>query len=147
IAREMVISLERSAWTSSINLARDFSCTISDSSFNLVAVPDETLPIQAMSMQRAVKNTATLLHRDIHDGDVLMCNLAYLGNTHRGEPLFATPVFYDGELMFWTAARGHLHDIGTPSYLPSYPYAKDLYSEGLKIPPVKLYERGELNHD
>ena len=150
IAKEMVISLERSAWTSSLNLARDFSCTISDSDFNLIAVPDETLPVQSMSMQRAVKNLVAFLEesgREIYDGDVLMGNLAYLGNTHIGEPLLVSPVFYDGRPLFWAAARGHLADMGMPTYLPSYPYAKDVYSEGLKVPPVKLYERGELSTD
>ena len=147
IAREMVISLERSAWTPIISQCRDFSVTICDGSFNLIAVPDETLPVQAMSMHRAVKNTAAFFEGDISDGDVLMCNLAYLGNTHIGEPLFASPVFVDGELLFWAAARGHVADIGTPAYLPSYPYAKDVYSEGLKISPVKLYERGQLRRD
>lgn len=147
IAREMVISLERSAWTPIISQCRDFSVTICDGDFNLVAVPDETLPVQAMSMHRAVRNTAAFFEGDISDGDVLMCNLAYLGNTHIGEPLFASPVFVDDALLFWTAARGHLADIGTPAYLPSYPYAKDLYNEGLKISPVKLYERGQLRRD
>jgi N-methylhydantoinase B len=150
IAREMVLSLERSAWTSVLNLARDFSCTISDSSFNLVAVPDETLPVQAMTMQRAIRRSVEIMERsgrEIHPGDTLLMNLAYHGNTHIGEPLLMSPVFHDGELVFWAAARGHFQDIGTPTYLPSHPFAKDLYSEGLKIPPVKLYDRGELNQD
>ncbi len=147
VAQEMVISLERSAWTPIIAQCRDFSVTICDGDFNLVAVPDETLPVQAMSMHRAVKNTAAFFEGEIFDGDVLMCNLAYLGNTHIGEPLFASPVFVDEELLFWTAARGHVADIGTPVYLPSYPYAKDVYNEGLKISPIKLYERGELRRD
>ena len=147
IAKEMVISLERSAWTPIISQCRDFSVTICDGDFNLIAVPDETLPVQAMSMHRAVKNTAAFFEGDIYDGDVLLCNLAYLGNTHIGEPLLASPVFADGELLFWAAARGHVADIGTPAYLPSYPYAKDVYNEGLKISPIKLYERGQLRRD
>ena len=147
IGREMMITLERSAWTSIINLCRDFSVGIADDACNLVAVPDTALPVQAMTMQRIMKSTADFFEGEIEDGDVLMCNLAYLGNTHMGEPLLASPVFHEGELMFWSMARGHLADMGTPAYVPTYPYSKDLYSEGLKIPPIKLFERGKLRRD
>ena len=147
IGREMMITLERSAWTSIINLCRDFSVGIADDACNLVAVPDTALPVQAMTMQRIMKSTAEFFEGEIEDGDVLMCNLAYLGNTHMGEPLLASPVFHEGELMFWSMARGHLADMGTPAYVPTYPYSKDLYSEGLKIPPIKLFERGKLRKD
>ena len=147
IGHEMMITLERSAWTSIINLCRDFSVGIADDACDLVSVPDTALPIQAMTMQRIMKSTADFFEGEIEDGDVLMCNLAYLGNTHMGEPLLASPVFYEGELMFWSMARGHLADMGTPAYVPTYPYSKDLYSEGLKIPPIKLFERGKLRKD
>ena len=113
----------------------------------MVGVPDTALPCQAMTLQRIMKSTAQFFDEEIYDGDVLMCNLAYLGNTHMGEPLLASPVFHDGELMFWSMARGHLADMGTPAYVPTYPYAKDLYSEGLKIPPIKLFEKGKLRKD
>jgi N-methylhydantoinase B len=147
IGQEMMITLERSAWTSIINLCRDFSVGIADDACNLVSVPDTALPIQAMTMQRIMKSTADFFEGEIYDGDVLMCNLAYLGNTHMGEPLIASPVFHNGEMMFWSMARGHLADMGTPAYVPSYPYSKDLYSEGLKIPPIKLFEKGKLRKD
>ena len=58
IGREMMITLERSAWTSIINLCRDFSVGIADNACNLVAVPDTALPVQAMTMQRIMKSTA-----------------------------------------------------------------------------------------
>ena len=147
IGREMMITLERSAWTSIINLCRDFSVGIADDACNLVSVPDTALPVQALTMQRIMKSTADYFEGEIEDGDVLMCNLAYLGNTHMGEPLLASPVFHEGELMFWSMARGHLADMGTPAYVPTYPYSKDLYSEGLKIPPIKLFKRGKLRKD
>ena len=108
IGREMMITLERSAWTSIINLCRDFSVGIADGDCNLVGVPDTALPCQAMTLQRIMKSTADFFEDEIYDGDVLMCNLAYLGNTHMGEPLLASPVFHDGKIMFWSMARGHL---------------------------------------
>lgn len=151
ISREMAIALERSSWSSILNCARDFSTTVIDKDFNLIAVPEEILPGQAVTMQRIVKSMAEFFRKrgeKIDDGDTLLSNLALLGNLHNPEICLASPVFYEGELVFWTGARGHLGDIGTPS--PSgglYPYAKDIYSEGLKIPPVKVYAKGEQRMD
>ena len=85
IGREMMITLERLAWTLIINLCRDFSVGIADDACNLVSVPDTALPVQAMTMQRIMKSTAEFFEGEIEDGDVLMCNLAYLGNTHMGD--------------------------------------------------------------
>jgi len=145
IAKEMYLSMERSAWSFIVNTIRDFSTCIVDSKFNLLAVPDETLPIQAMTVQRLVRNMWNYFRGEVHDGDILICNLAYLGNTHIGEPTVVAPVFYSGELMFFVTARGHMMDMGAPDASSVSGYAKDFYHEGLKISPTKLYERGKLN--
>lgn len=145
IATEMYLSMERSAWSFIINTIRDFSTCIVDSKFNLLTVPAETLPIQAMTVQRLVKSEWDHFKGEVYDGDILICNLAYLGNTHMGEPTVAAPVFCNGELMFFATARGHMMDMGAPDSSSLSPYAKDFYHEGLKIPPTKLYERGKLN--
>lgn len=147
IAREMFLSMERSAWSFIINTIRDFSTCIVDSKFNLLAVPEETLPCQAMSVQRLVRSMWNHFKGEVYDGDILMCNLAYLGNTHMGEPTVAAPVFYKGELMFFVTARGHMMDMGSHDPSSNCPYAKDIYYEGLKIPPTKLYNRGKLNQE
>jgi len=147
IAKEMFIAMERSAWSFVVNTIRDFSTCIVDSKFNLLAVPEETLPIQAMTVQRVVRSMWDFFDGEVYDGDILICNLAYLGNTHMGEPTVAAPVFFKGELMFWVTARGHMLDIGAPEESSDYPYAKDLYCEGLKISPTKLYNKGELNRE
>ena len=56
IAREMAIALEYSSWSTAISICRDFSTVIVDSSFNLIAVLDKTIPGQAIGLQRLVRN-------------------------------------------------------------------------------------------
>jgi N-methylhydantoinase B len=57
------------------------------------------------------------------------------------------PVFYKGELIFWTVCKGHVTDIGGPVPAGYNPSAKELYAEGLHIPPIKLWERGKERRD
>lgn len=147
IAKEMSIALERSAWSSVIALCRDFSVVILDSQFRLITVPEEILPGQAMSLHNFVKNIAGFFEGEVHDGDVLMSNDCDIGNIHAPEIAFATPAFYDGKIVFWTAVRGHMLDMGAPIPIAVYPWAKDAYSEGLTIPPVKVYEKGRERRD
>lgn len=146
IAREMAVALERSSWSSVLNSARDFSTVIMDGDFRTVAVPEEILPGQALGLDKQVKAMADFFPGEIHDGDVLMSNLPYLGCLHMPEIGVATPVFFEGEIVFWAAVRGHQVDMGSPS--PTrYPYTRDMYGEGLKIPPIKIYEKGKARED
>lgn len=147
IAKEMSIALERSAWSSVIALCRDFSVVILDDAFRLITVPEEILPGQAMSLHNFVKNMAGSYGDDLHEGDVLMSNDCDIGNLHAAEIAFTTPVFHEGEIMFWTAVRGHMLDMGAPVPMAVYPWAKDAYQEGLTIPPVKVYEKGVQKKD
>jgi len=147
IVTEMAISVERSSWSHLLSLMRDFSVSIIDRDFQQIVVADEILPGQAVSLQRFIKNMAAFFGDNIADGDVLLSNSPYLGSLHLGEIAVASPVFYRGELLFWTAVRGHMIDMGSPAPASTYPYTRDLYSEGLKIPPVKLYEGGKLRKD
>jgi N-methylhydantoinase B len=56
-------------------------------------------------------------------------------------------VFYKGQLVFWTVCKGHLTDIGGPVPAGYNPAAKEIYAEGLRIPPVKLWEKGKPRKD
>src|SRR5690606_39895516 len=56
-------------------------------------------------------------------------------------------VFYEGELVFWTVCKGHLTDIGGPVPAGYNPNATEIYAEGLRIPPVKLWDKGKSRDD
>src|SRR3954453_10504428 len=146
IASEMTITLERSAWTSILALSRDFSCAIYDAVPRQIAMYD-ALPIHTTSMQLAVGEIANVFESHVEDGDVFLCNSPYSKNTHVGDLVTAAPVFSSGELRFWSVTKGHQMDTG--AFVPSSvtASARNIWQEGLQIPPLKLVEAGERRQD
>lgn len=149
VVEEMSLTFERSAWSSIIAEARDFSCAIYDASDppNALCVFDG-LPMHVNGQPVALAEVARFFgSNDLYEGDIILVNSAYWGNTHIGDFVVATPVFHDGDHVFWAAATGHVMDVGS-AYNTSVPIqAADTFAEGLQISPLKLYERGVLRKD
>lgn len=146
IVEEMTRVLEKSAWTSILALAHDYSCAIYDAVPRQVSMYD-ALPIHTASLHIAVKEIAEAFDGEINPGDVFLFNDPYSGNTHVGDFVTAAPVFSDGRLVFWSVTKGHQMDTG--AYIPSSVVASaaDIYQEGITIPPMKMVEGGELRQD
>lgn len=86
----------------------------------------------------------------VEEGDVFLTNDPYLCNgavSHLPDWLVLMPIFKDGRLINYSAMFGHMSDVGgkVPGSLPTD--ARTIWEEGIRIPPVKLYRRGELNAD
>ena len=111
IADEMTLTMEKTAWTSILALARDYSCAIYDSQARQVCMMD-AIPVHCNSMHVVLKEIARTFEGDIHDGDVIVCNDPYSGNTHVGDFVTACPVFHKGKHMFWSMTKGHQLDCG-----------------------------------
>ena len=146
IANEMTLTMEKTAWTSVIALARDFSCAIYDAKARQICMMD-ALPIHTNSLHVVLQEIARVFGDDIHDGDVIACNHAYSGNTHIGDFVTACPVFHKGKHMFWTVTKGHQLDVGAfvPSSVPAP--AENIWQEGLQLPPIKFYDKGKRCDD
>lgn len=146
IVKEMTTTLEQTAHTSILALARDFSCAIYDRDARQVAVHDG-LPIHTTSMDMVLRGITSAFESDVHDGDVFLCNDPQYGNTHIGDLVTARPVFVAGELVFWAVTRGHQMDTGAfvPSSVSAAP--RDVWQEGLTIPPTRLRSKGSLETD
>jgi N-methylhydantoinase B len=146
ICDEMSRTIEKTAWTSILALSRDFSCAIYDRQARQVCMMD-ALPIHTNSMQVVIKEMIRTFEGDVHEGDVIVCNDPYSGNTHVGDLVTATPVFHKGEHMFWSITKGHQLDCGAfvPTSVPAT--AKDVWQEGLHLPPIKFYNKGEPCQD
>ena len=84
IANEMTLTMEKTSWTSIIGLARDFSCAIYDAKARQICMMD-ALPIHTNSMHVVLREIARVFEGDIHEGDVIVCNDPYSGNTHVGD--------------------------------------------------------------
>jgi N-methylhydantoinase B len=100
IAQEMTLTLEYTAWTSILALARDFSCAIFDGKARQVCMAD-ALPIHTNSMHVVLREMARVFENDLNEGDVIVCNDPYSGNTHVGDVVTACPVFHEGRHLFW----------------------------------------------
>lgn len=146
IAHEMTLTLEYTAWTSILALARDYSCAIYDAVPRQICMFD-ALPIHTTSMHHVLAEIHQAFEGQVHEGDVYMCNAPYRGNTHVGDVVTAEPVFVDGQHLFWSVTKGHQLDVG--ALIPSsiVPAAKDVWQEGLHIPPLKIHDRGVPRED
>ncbi len=144
--REMTLALEKTARSSVFNLAHDYSNALFNHTPEMI-MQGQDIPIHLGSLIPAMKAVAGYFGDDIHPGDVIMHNdPAYMGS-HMIDTCMYKPVFYKGELVFWTVCKGHLTDIGGPVPAGYNPDAKEIFAEGLRIPPVKIYSKGERRYD
>ncbi len=146
IAREMTLTLEYTSWTSILALARDFSCAIYDNKGRQVCMQD-ALPVHTNSLHVILGSMVKAFDGKVYDGDVIVSNDPYSGNTHVGDFVTACPVFYKGEHMFWAVTKGHQLDCGAYQPTSVAPSAQNVWQEALQLPPIKFYERGEPRQD
>lgn len=144
--REMTLSLEKTARSSVFNLAHDYSTALFNAKPEMI-LQGQDIPIHLGSLIPAMKSVAQFFGDDIHDGDLILHNDPAYGGSHAIDTCLYKPVFYKGELVYWTVCKGHLTDIGGPVPAGYNPNAKDIYSECLRIPPVKIWDRGTPRRD
>ena len=139
-AEEMKIVLARTAYSPLLKVAGDYSCGIFDVQGNMVAQgPD--LPIHLGSMPDAVRAVVKAFP-DVAPGDVFIHNDPYHGGSHLPDVNVVSPAFHGGTLLGFGCVRAHWPDIGsaTPG---SYGAVTEIYGEGLRLPPVRLYRDGK----
>ncbi|BCH20604.1 methylhydantoinase [Mesorhizobium sp. L-8-10] len=150
IADEMDATLFRSAFNPIIAEAHDASHGIYDAITGETLVQGKSgLPIFVGVMAFAVKAVIGKAARQggVHEGDVWIFNDPYEGGTHLSDFRLVKPVFRDGNLFCFLASVGHWHDVGGNVPGNYNPAATECFQEGMLIPPVKLYDRGEFRQD
>src|SRR5690242_16601779 len=144
VAEEMGVALRRTAFSPNIKERRDYSCAVFDATGRVIAQGDH-MPVHLGSMPMAV---AAALHEiKFAPGDVVAVNDPFAGGTHLPDVTLVMPVVVKGtRILFYIANRAHHADIGgaTPG---SMGLATDIYGEGIRIPPIRLVRKGELDHD
>jgi N-methylhydantoinase B len=108
---------------------------------------DEHLPLMAFSLAPGCQYLMGAFGDDIHDGDVFIHNDVWANNIQHADTGFYVPLFLDGELVAWTACRGHWVDIGGAVRGTSNPEATEVFQEALRIPPTKIVDRGVERRD
>jgi N-methylhydantoinase B len=155
IADEMGTVLRRASYSPNIKERRDFSCALFDARGQMIAQAAH-IPVHLGSMPLSVKAAVEHFVGDLHPGDVVVLNDPFRGGTHLPDITMVSPVFFPQfpgkqvgnvkEVLGFVASRAHHADVGgmTPG---SMPVAREIYQEGLIIPPVKLVHGGEMDPD
>ena len=145
VADQMGATLANTSWSVNIKERLDFSCAIFDRNGDLVANAPH-VPVHLGSMAESIK-TVMEQNPDVKDGDAFMLNSPYNGGTHLPDVTVVTPVFVEGQPVFWMGSRGHHADIGgrTPGSAP--PDSTHIDEEGVLIDNIRLVHGGQFLED
>src|SRR5215471_14888520 len=166
IAEEMGAALKRTAFSPNIKERRDYSCAVFDAAGEAIAMGDH-MPVHLGSMPMSVRAAVDML--SFAPGDVAMLNDPFCGGTHLPDVTLVAPVFIERSARkkvtarrvakdrlairsrplapdFFVASRAHHADIGG-AFAGSMGPCREIYQEGLRIPPVQLLKGGALQRD
>lgn len=161
IAEEMGAALRRTAFSPNIKERRDYSCAIFDARGEVIAMGDH-MPVHLGSMPMSVR--AAIESCDLEPGDVVMLNDPFRGGTHLPDITLVAPVYIGSSQTataagrgrrsrksgarpdFYLASRAHHADVGG-TYPGSMGLCREIYQEGLRIPPVRIMRAGRMEQD
>ncbi len=145
VAEEMGGALRRSAFSPNIKERRDYSCAVFDRDCQVLAMGDH-MPVHLGSMPRSVTSAVDAL--DLGPGDIALLNDPYAGGTHLPDLTMVMPVYLRRARRpaFYVANRAHHADIGG-AQAGSMGLSRELFQEGLCIPPVKIFVAGRVASD
>jgi N-methylhydantoinase B len=157
IAEEMGAALRRTAFSPNIKERRDYSCAVFDGRGEVVAMGDH-MPVHLGSMPMSVRAAVDTLA--LNAGDVAILNDPFCGGTHLPDITLVAPVFLSTNKLstnklgakkprkpaFYVASRAHHADVGG-TYAGSMGSCREIYQEGVRIPPIKLIAAGRVQQD
>ena len=146
ITDEMSTSMQRATQSPILSEAKDYVTGLYDAEGRMLE-QTENLPILAFSLAPVCKYIRNYFADDIHSGDVIFHNDVFSMGNQNNDVAVYKPVFFEGELVAWTAVKGHQADIGGAVAGGYNPNAVEVWQEALRIPPVKVYEKGRLRKD
>jgi len=146
VQREMTLTMERTGRSSVLTVSRDFSNAIFNWTPEMI-VQGQDLPIHLGSLILATKAVAGYFDDNVRPGDVMFHNDPAYDGSHIADWCMYRPVFIGEELLFWTVSKGHMADSGGPVPGSYNPDAREIFAEGLRIPPIKIYDAGRERSD
>lgn len=144
ISKEIGQTMLRTSRSPIFSEARDFVTGIFDHKLRLVA-QTAYIPVLMGALPYAIESIAKRYEGDIDEGDIFILNDPYHGNNHPPDITIAKPVFFEGEIRFWSVCKGHHADVGGGGVAGYNPGARSIWEECIRIPPAKLYIAGKLN--
>ena len=126
---------------------RDFSNALNDADGNTVMQGSQDIAVHVGTLHFTAKAVLEAFRDDIHPGDVFIVNDPYLGGTHFPDVRVVRPVFVNGEILALLQSNGHWADVGGKVPGSFDITARDHYGEGLRIPPLRIWDRGTFRKD
>src|SRR5277367_801039 len=145
IAEEMGAALRRTALSPNIKERRDYSCALFDAQARVIAMGDH-MPVHLGSMPMSVQAAVAAIA--FAPGDIAILNDPYAGGTHLPDITMVLPVFLPGhdQPVFYVSNRAHHADVGG-SFAGSMGPAREIFQEGIRIPPVRIVRGGVLDRE
>jgi N-methylhydantoinase B len=126
---------------------RDFSSALCDAEGNTIAQGTQDLAAHVGTLHLTAKAVIESFKDDINPGDVFLVNDPYRGGTHFPDVRVVRPIFAAERLIAFSQANGHWADVGGAVPGSENFHAKDYFADGLRIPPVRVWERGRFLSD
>ena len=148
IADESYITLMKSAFSTNIKERHDHSTAITNSKGKLIAQAENALPAHLASMGGLIQHVIDEYGENIFEGDIFIANDPHVaGGTHLPDINMAMPIFSKNQLMGFVANIVHHADVGGTAVGSMSGGLNEIYKEGLRIPLVRLYNKGKIVND
>ena len=144
LVNEMALTLVRASYSGILRENMDFSTGIASAEGEMIT-QGLSLPLQFGPMPDAVAAVRRAWQGRMEPGDVFVLNDPFEGGTHLPDFFFIKPVFHDDAIYCYTCVAGHQVDVGGRVAGSNACDSTEVYAEGLRVPPLKLYERGVPN--
>jgi N-methylhydantoinase B len=146
ITEEMSIVLTKTTRSPILCEAKDFVTGLYDGKGKMLE-QTENLPILSFSLGPVCEYIVGYYGDEIYPGDVIFHNDVFSMGNQNNDVAVYKPIFFEDELIAWAAAKGHQADVGGAVPGGYNPKATEVFQETLRIPPVKVYDRGKLRKD
>jgi N-methylhydantoinase B len=144
--REMRVTLVRTAYSSILYEGEDFSCVLMDGDAQIVAMSKGAdHPLHIVPISWSMKAVREKFGDDIHPGDMFLHNDPYTGGTHLNDVALIYPLFAGERLFIFPVVRAHWGDVGGMSPGSLSGGATEIFQEGVRIPPIRVMDRGRPN--
>jgi N-methylhydantoinase B len=145
VVAEMRVTLLRTAFSSVIYEGQDFSCALADRHGRLACQSREDFPAHVGPLNMQVPQAIAKYAGKIYPGDVILANDPFTSGTHLNDVALISPIFWRNRLVMFACSRAHWGDVGgmTPGSVSGQ--TRDIFQEGVRIPILKIHERGKPN--
>lgn len=143
--REMRVTLIRTSYAPILYETHDFSCCLLSRGGEIMALSLDDVPLHTFPMAVQMKTVFEKFGDEIYPGDVMMMNDPFSGGTHLNDVAIVVPFFFEDKLVLFIGIRAHWGDVGgaTPGSFSGRD--TEIYQEGIRIPPIKIHEKGKPN--